>query len=363
MDCLQDWPEPVVRVQSLSESGAATIPARYVKPSSERPGAEHATSEGAAGIPVIDLAGLAGDSGRCRATMRAVWDACREWGFFQVVNHGVNAELMRRAREEWRGFFHLPMAEKQAYANSPRTYEGYGSRLGVERGALLDWVDYYFLHILPESLKNHDKWPAQPASCRETVEEYCREVVKLCRMLMRVMSMGLGLDVGYLQRAFGGDDEGVCMRVNYYPRCPQPDLTLGLSAHSDPGGLTVLLADDLIGGLQVRRGHAWVTVRPVPEAFVVNVGDQIQVLSNGLYRSVEHRAVVNAEEERISLAFFYNPRSDLPIGPARELATPDRPPLYPAMTFDEYRLDIRKKGPRGKPPLLDSGLHAHDLVV
>ncbi|THU68031.1 hypothetical protein C4D60_Mb05t30960 [Musa balbisiana] len=100
-------------------------------------------------------------------------------------------------------------------------------------------------------------------------------MVKLCGTLMKVLSISLGLDVDQLQAAFGGDDVGACLRVNYYPRCPQPELTLGLSPHSDPGGLTVLLADDCVKGLQ-------------------------------------------------------------------------RPPLYQATTFDEYRMHVRKNGPTGK---------------
>lgn len=97
---------------------------------------------------------------------------------------------------------------------------------------------------------------------------------------MKVMSISLGLDVRFLQKAFGEDEVGACMRVNYYPKCPQPDLTLGLSAHSDPGGLTVLLADERVKGLQVRRGDVWVTVQPIPNAFIVNIGDQIQVYTH-----------------------------------------------------------------------------------
>ena len=116
------------------------------------------------------------------------------------------------------------------------------------------------------------------ASCRETTEEYSREVAALCGRLMTAMSVGLGAGPSRLQEAFGGaEGAGVCVRVNYYPRCPQPELTLGLSSHSDPGGMTVLLADDRVRGLQVRRRGAWVTVDPVPDAFIVNVGDQIQV--------------------------------------------------------------------------------------
>ncbi|KAL6594613.1 hypothetical protein ACP70R_048351 [Stipagrostis hirtigluma subsp. patula] len=386
------WPEPVVRVQSLSESGAATIPARYVKPEAERPTddpAAAAEGEAQEGIPVVDLSSP-GDP----ATARAVAEACREWGFFQAVNHGVPGELLRRARGVWRGFFHQPMEVKQRYANSPATYEGYGSRLGVEKGAVLDWGDYYFLHVRPPHLLNRDKWPHLPPDLRETTEEYSREVGALCGRLMAAMSAGLGVGEARLQEAFGGEGgAGVCVRVNFYPRCPQPELTLGLSSHSDPGGMTVLLADDRVRGLQVRRRGAWVTVDPVPDAFIVNVGDQIQprgskrgltcldgirtlmdingdslhmlilnraaitsetellrwqVLTNATYRSVEHRVMVNADEERLSVALFYNPRSDLPLAPMPELVSPERPPLYKPMTFDEYRLYIRRMGPRGK---------------
>ncbi|CAO2197063.1 unnamed protein product [Urochloa humidicola] len=357
-DCMQEWPEPVVRVQALAESGLSAIPRCYIKPPCDRPVAPPPAAASKqqqeeltdVSIPVIDLSELlAGGLGG--GVTEAVAAACREWGFFQVLNHGVRPELMRAAREAWRGFFRRPLEEKQRYANSPRTYEGYGSRLGVQKGAVLDWGDYFFLHLAPEAAKSPEKfWPANPGNCKEVSEEYGRSVVRLCEVLMRVLSVSLGLDEAHFHRAFGGAACGATLRANYYPRCPQPDLTLGLSAHSDPGVLTVLLADEHVRGLQVRRGAGeWVTVQPVRDAFIVNVGDQIQILSNSMYKSVEHRVIVNAKEERISLALFFNPKGDIPISPAPELVTAaDGPPLYPPMTFDEYRLYIRKKGAKGK---------------
>ncbi|XP_061351728.1 jasmonate-induced oxygenase 2-like [Gastrolobium bilobum] len=343
----QDWPEPIVRVQSLSETCKDSIPERYIKPPIDRP--LIISSDADANIPIIELGALYGDDPDARAsTLEQISEACNEWGFFQVVNHGISPELMDMARETWRQFFHLPMEVKQKYANSPKTYEGYGSRLGIEKGAILDWSDYYYLHHLPLSLKDYNKWPSLPPSCREVFDEYGRELVKLCGRLMKVMSINLGLEEDYLQNAFGGEDIGACLRVNFYPKCPKPELTLGLSSHSDPGGMTLLLPDDQVHGLQVRRGDNWITVKPAPHAFVVNIGDQIQVLSNAIYKSVEHRVIVNPNKERVSLAFFYNPKSDIPIEPAKELVEPDRPALYTAMTFDEYRLFVRLRGPRGK---------------
>ncbi|KAK4268598.1 hypothetical protein QN277_025227 [Acacia crassicarpa] len=348
MEC-QQWPEPVIRVQALAQSGLDKIPERFVKPESVRPMVNQKksdTNDDDINIPLIDLKGLTEEE-----AARQVGEACREWGFFQVVNHGVRKELMKKAREVWREFFMQPLEEKEKYANSPTTYEGYGSRLGVKKGAVLDWSDYFFLHYLPLSLRNHSKWPSLPPSLRKVIDEYGEEVVKLGGRMLKLLSMNLGLQEDFLLKSFGGDLEeglGACLRVNYYPSCPQPDLTLGLSSHSDPGGMTILLPDDHVSGLQVRQADDWITIKPVPNAFIINMGDQIQVLSNAIFKSIEHRVIVNSNKDRVSLAFFYNPKSDLLIQPAKELVTEDRPSLYPPMTFDEYRLYIRTKGPSGK---------------
>ncbi|KAK6120258.1 hypothetical protein DH2020_045949 [Rehmannia glutinosa] len=306
LNCLQSWPEPVIRVQHLSDSGIRVIPDRYVKKPSDRPIFDLDPSS-EIDIPVIDMRGLYSDDESIRRKTAGMIDgACREWGFFQVVNHGVSHEVMARTREVWREFFELPLEEKQKYANSPSTYEG-------ELGA-----------------------------------EYSKQVVELCGKLMKIFSTNLGLKEEYLEEAFGGEELGACMRVNYYPKCPQPDLTLGLSPHSDPGGMTILFPDENVSGLQVRHADNWVTVKPIPNAFIVNLGDQLQVLSNANYKSVEHRVIVNSEKERVSLALFYNPKGDMVIKPAEQLVTAEQPPLYRPTTYDQYRLYMRMKGPSGK---------------
>ncbi|KAI4302426.1 hypothetical protein MLD38_038171 [Melastoma candidum] len=320
-------PEPIVPVQSLSDSGRLShIPERYIIHPSDRPSdiphiATFSDDAGTANIPVIDLEGLrSGDARERTEILERVAAACRDWGFFQVVNHGVSLELMDAAREV--------------------------CRLGIEKDAVLNWSDYYFLHYLPPSLKDYQKWPALPTSCREEIDEYGKQVVALAGRIMRIMSTNLGLNEDSLQDAFRGDDIGACLRVNFYPKCPQPDLTLGLSSHSDPGGITLLLPNSNVAGLQVRRGHDWITIMPATHAFIVSMGDQIQILSNGIYKSVEHRVIVNSSDERISLAFFYNMRANIPIGSVKELVTYERPALYDRMTFDEYRKWIRLRGPK-----------------
>ncbi|KFK36717.1 hypothetical protein AALP_AA4G160400 [Arabis alpina] len=339
------WPEPIVSVQALSQTGMSTVPNRYVKPLHQRPVINADQTEADIEIPVVDMSDVWGK----QEELKRVRSACEEWGFFQVVNHGVSHELMERMRGAWREFFELPLEEKRKYANSPDTYEGYGSRLGVVKDAILDWSDYFFLNHSPSSVKNPSKWPSQPPKIRELIEEYGEEVKKLCERLVETLSESLGLEPNLLMKALGGEDKvGACLRANFYPKCPQPDLTLGLSSHSDPGGITILLPDEKVPGLQVRRGDRWITVKSVPNAFIVNIGDQIQILSNGIYKSVEHQVIVNSGKDRVSLAFFYNPRSDIPIGPIEELVTENQPALYNPIRFDKYRLLIREKGPGGK---------------
>ena len=169
MSCLQSWPEPIVRVQALSESGIQEIPDRFIKRPADRPCLIETThvKEANNNIPLIDLKNLKSSKESVRSeTMKLIFEACRDWGFFQVVNHGVSHDLMAKTRGVWREFFHLPLEEKQKFANSPITYEGYGSRLGVEKGGKLDWSDYFFLHFLPEPLRDEKKWPYLPISCR-----------------------------------------------------------------------------------------------------------------------------------------------------------------------------------------------------
>ncbi|TMW81260.1 hypothetical protein EJD97_010815, partial [Solanum chilense] len=222
MSRLQSWPEPIIRVHELSESGIKKIPENFVKLPSERPSSitTLSSSSQVENIPLIDLENLNSSDESIRdETMELISKACREWGFFQVVNHGVSHELMANARSVWREFFHLPIDEKQKFANSPITYEGYGSRLGVVKGAKLDWCDYFFLHYLPEKLKDENKWPSLPISCRHIIGEYGEEVMKLCERLTKILSINLGLNEDYLHTKFGGDNErGACLRVNFYPK-------------------------------------------------------------------------------------------------------------------------------------------------
>eukprot|EP00250_Pteridium_aquilinum_P000377 c10411_g1_i1 orf=79-1242(+) len=339
-----EWPEPIQRVQLLAESGVRELPAQYVRPECERALESESLEE--LEIPVIDISGLEDDKKR-KLVLAEMGHACEECGFFQVVNHGIPLSLLQRTLLVARQFFDLPLEEKQAYANNPLTYEGYGSRLGIEKGAILDWGDYFFFHVLPTAIRDPSKWPTKPTLWRETMDECSQHLAKLGYRMLEAISTTLDVPANALKESFG-EDTHLAFRVNFYPPCPQPDLTLGLSSHSDPGGLTILLQDEHVTGLQVRRNGKWVPVKPIPGGLIVNLGDQIQIMSNGIYKSVEHRAVVNRDEYRVSIAAFFNPSNERAIGPIKELVSPTHPPRYEPMTFKEYRSFIRRNGTQGK---------------
>lgn len=172
----------------------------------------------------------------------------------------------------------------------------------------------------------------------------------LAQRLLELISESLGLRSSYIIDAIGEPYQNVSL--NYYPPCPQPELTLGLQSHSDLGAITILMQDE-VGGLQVYNDNRWVAVQPIPDALVVNLGDQMQILSNGRYRSIEHRAVANKFKSRISVATFYDPAKDVVMSPASELIDSEHPALYKSVLFGDHVSAWYSKGPEGKK-VLDS---------
>ncbi|KAL5716454.1 hypothetical protein ACHQM5_018142 [Ranunculus cassubicifolius] len=144
-------------------------------------------------------------------------------------------------------------------------------------------------------------------------------------------------------------DDGVqSMRMNYYPSCPVPDKVIGLAPHSDAVGLTILLQVNEVEGVQIRKDGMWIPIKPLQDAFVVNIGDILEIVTNGIYRSIEHRATVNNMKERLSIATFHSPGSNSEFGPLWSLARQPPPALYRRIKMSDYYKGLLAREIAGK---------------
>ncbi|KAL6638640.1 hypothetical protein ACP70R_023751 [Stipagrostis hirtigluma subsp. patula] len=285
-------------------------------------------------VPVLDFARLL-DPEHADEEAARLRAACEDWGFFQVVNHGVPDKVIDDMKKDLMGFFHLPLAEKRVFAQEPDGVEGYGQAFVVSEDQKLDWADMYFLYTQPPEYRELKLWPLRPPTFRDSMDRYSAELQRVATDLLRMMAKNLGVeDAEKLTRIAGSQG----MRMNYYPPCPSAhDRVLGLSPHSDPVGLTLLLQVSPVPGLQIRRNGGWIPVAPLPGALVANVGDVIEVLTNGRYKSIEHRAVVSASEERVSVAAFHSARFGGSYGPLEEIAgAAGEAPRYRTVSVEDY---------------------------
>ncbi|KAL6006595.1 Protein DMR6-LIKE OXYGENASE 2 [Asimina triloba] len=307
------------------------LPPNYVRPVSDRPNLFDADLSSDVSIPLVDLDGLHGlDRDKI---VQEIGLACQTDGFFQVKNHGIPEHVIEDMLHVAREFFRLPESEKlKSYSEDPLKTTRLSTSFNVNKEKVANWRDYLRLHCHPLE-EFIEEWPTNPPSFRSLVGEYSTRARGLVLTLLEAISESLGLEKDCIEKALGKQAQH--MAINYYPRCPQPELTYGLPGHTDPNALTLLLQDQ-VSGLQVLRNGKWVAVHPIPGTFVVNIGDQIQVLSNGRCKSVLHRAVVNNSVERISVPTFYCPSPDAEIVPAHQLIDDQHPAIYRRFTYEEY---------------------------
>eukprot|EP01018_Ginkgo_biloba_P000331 Gb_04746 [translate_table: standard] len=326
-------PVRCIGVQDLVDAGIASLPQIYVRPTDERPVDESLEDQ----FPLIDISPLDG-AGRS-AVVQAIGHACQEWGFFLVKNHGVSTATMEAEMRVGREFFHLPSEEKMRYfslkSESPLRY---GTSFNAKEDDVFIWRDYlrYSFHDLQEIAPF---WPDKPKDFREVNEEFCKQIKELGSKLLGAISESLGLGSDYIDKAFG--EYYQYAGYNFYPPCPSPDLTLGTPSHTDISGVTILMQNE-VPGLQVLHNDRWVTVQSIPNTLVINLGDMLQVLTNGKYKSAEHRAVVNGNQERISVPTAYGPSMESFIAPAPELLDSSHPAVYKGCLFGDYVAAVRK---------------------
>uniref|UniRef100_A0A0D6QUT1 Fe2OG dioxygenase domain-containing protein n=1 Tax=Araucaria cunninghamii TaxID=56994 RepID=A0A0D6QUT1_ARACU len=311
-------------LKKLVDAGLQEIPEAYIRPENERPTATPIFTES---VPVIDLQGLYGPN---RAhIIDAISKASQEWGFFQVINHGVPKRVIERMVEAHRRFFDLPEEEKIKYRTEELSKPArYGTSFLAKCEKIREWRD--FLLVIVKEPVNAETLECWPPVIRDAGLEYSAEMKKLAVSLFSALSESLGMP-GILENIMGYGR----LVLNYYPPCPNPDMTFGLSGHSDVSLLTILLQDD-VGGLQVMRSARWVAVQPISDAFVINIGNILQVLSSGKFQSVEHRAVATQNRVRMSIPFFCSPDNSTVIKPISEIVDDHSPPRYRSFTVGEY---------------------------
>lgn len=296
-------------------------------------------------VPVIDFSKLNGEE---RAdTMAKIHNGCEEWGFFQLVNHGISEELLDRVKKVSSDFYKLEREENFKKSKPVTMLNEIVEKNSGEKLEGLDWEDVVLL-------TDDNEWPSGTPDFKETMSEYRKELKKLAEKMMEIMDENLGLPKGYIKKAFNNGESSEEVnesaffgtKVSHYPPCPNPEFVTGLRAHTDAGGVILLFQDDNVGGLQMLKGEEWIDVQPIPNAIVINTGDQIEVLSNGRYKSAWHRVLPTTNGNRRSIASFYNPSFKAAIAPAPQLVEEvnkdvveenlEKDAKYPRFLFGDY---------------------------
>lgn len=284
-------------------------------------------------VPRIDVGPLvtpAGTTDERQAVAAAIDTACAAHGFFTVVNHGIDLTLLHRLEDEARSFFATPRNEKAAIAmiHGGRAWRGWFG-VGDE---LTDGVPdrkeglYFGTELGPDDprvragvpLHGANLFPTDPAGLKPAVLDYLDGATRLGRQLLRAMALGLGHDEHWFEDTIC-QDPVVLFRIFHYPG-PDADEPAtgpwGVAEHTDYGLLT-LLHQDASGGLEVQGSDGWREVAPEPGALVCNLGDMLERISDGRYRSTPHRvhppAATTTPTGRISAPLFLDPSWDATV--------------------------------------------------
>ena len=309
-------------------------------------------------LPIIDLTGFqTASDAEFESLAEKLGQACRESGFFYIVGHGVDRQLQERMFCEAQTFFSRPDAEKnqlnKQFSNANRGYEPIGNQT-LEAGAPPDLKEGFYIglehgddHPMVQAERfNYGKnqWPEEANDFKETAMTYIESLASLAETLMSLIAVSLKLPKDFFQSFC--TDPLMTLRLLHYP--PQPVSALpnekGCGAHTDFGGLTLLLQDEN-GGLQVwgHEQNTWLDATPIPGSYVVNLGDMIARWTNDHYRSTLHRVINKSGTERYSIPFFFSGHPDHEVRCIPTCLAEGDVPKYPPITVEAHIREMYQK--------------------
>ncbi|KAI5076584.1 hypothetical protein GOP47_0008649, partial [Adiantum capillus-veneris] len=252
----------VVGAQDVSK-----VPTTFVVPAQLRP---HPVCS--IHIPLIDLSRFSDADGRSDV-LKQIHRACCDWGFFQVLNHGVSLDVLHSFRTRLHEFFAMPTSAKRELGLViGDTGQGYGAGFVDPKSGTTEWKDFLIFYTNPPTDRDYSKWPP---SLRDDIELVGGQMLALSRQLLVICSENLGLPSSAIEDAMDVLHQKIL--VAHYPACPQPELAMGSCEHTDVGTITcVWQASEDVVALQVLKDEQWHSVEPFPGAIVVNVGDQME---------------------------------------------------------------------------------------
>jgi isopenicillin N synthase-like dioxygenase len=287
-------------------------------------------------LPIIDMSSLfePTNAGGQRVVAEEIARACQAHGFFYLVGHGIAPRVLSELEAQSRAFFNQPTDEKSRIAMplAGRAWRGFfpvGGELTSGRPDLKEGV-YFGTELAADhprvraGLPMHgaNLWPDAPAGLRPAVEAYMAATTRAASALMRGVSLSLGLDADYFERTYTRDPT-VLFRIFHYPaRGPDAidrDGAWGVGEHTDYGLLT-LLAQDRHGGLEVRTPQGWIPAPPIEGALVCNIGDMLERLTGGRFKSTPHRVLNVSGHDRLSFPLFFDPDFLAPMRPLPDVA-------------------------------------------